>query len=244
MKRLFVISVLFIFLASSLFAMDAKEIVDKMEEVMDFDSATFSATLENTDRLGTTTLSFDTYQKGDGDTLLIVTSGFDKGQKVLRLDDEIYIFYPDADEVVRLSGSGLKNSFLGSDFSYEDLTGDDDYDKRYDYTLLGEKDYEESPCYEVEFNAKKLSETYQKEVMLIDKELFIPLKVDLYSRSGKLLKEIFYSDYIESDGILFPGKVSTQNAIKKSNKSEMSVKNLVFNKELDESLFDKEELSW
>ena len=135
MKKLFLL-VLFTFIMYSLLAMDAKEIVDRMEEVMDFDSATFSATMKNTDRLGETNISFDTYQRGNGDTLLIVTSGFDKGQKVLRLNDEIYIFYPEAEEIIRLSSSGLKNAFLGSDFSYEDLTGDDDYASRYNYELL------------------------------------------------------------------------------------------------------------
>ena len=243
MKKLFLL-VLFTFIMYSLLAMDAKEIVDRMEEVMDFDSATFSATMKNTDRLGETNISFDTYQKGNGDTLLIVTSGFDKGQKVLRLNDEIYIFYPEAEEIIRLSSSGLKNAFLGSDFSYEDLTGDDDYDSRYSYELIGEKEYNDVLCYEVSFTAKKLSETYQKEILLIDKNLFVPLKASLYSRSGKLLKEIFYSDYIDSNGILFPASVSTQNAVKKSNKSEITLFDIVFDKKLDESLFDKEELAW
>ena len=244
MKRIISVLVLSLVAVPSVFALEVAEIVDRMEAVMDFDSATFSAKLENTDRLGTTTLSFDTYQKGNGDTLLAVASGFDKGQKILRLGDEIYVYYPDADEIIRLSDSGLKSSFLGSDFSYEDLTGDDDYEKRYDYKLLGEKEEAGTECYEVEFTAKKLSETYQKQVMLIDKERFVPLKASLYSRSGKLLKEIYYSDYIEDDGILFPTVVSTQNAIKKSNKSQMSVFDLSFNKKLDDSLFDKEELSW
>lgn len=244
MKKIIILLVSLVLIASSLYAMDAKEIVDKMEDVMDFDSASFSATMKNHDKLGTTTESFDTYQKGNGDTLLIVTSGFDKGQKILRLDDEIYIFYPDADEIIRLSDSGLKNAFLGSDFSYEDLTGDDDYEERYEYKLLGEVNYDGIGCYEVEFNAKKLSETYQKQVMLIDKARFVPLKSSLYSRSGKLLKEIFYSDFIDDGGILFPTSISTQNAIKKSNKSELVLSDIRFNVRLDESLFDKEELSW
>ncbi len=244
MKRILALFVLAVFSLSYAFSIDAKQIVETMEDVMDFESATFSAKLENTDRLGVTTLSFDAYQNGDGDTLLIVTSGFDKGQKILRLDDEIYIYYPDADEIIRLSDSGLKNSFLGSDFSYEDLTGDDDYSDRYDYKLVGEKEEVGIMCYEVEFVAKKLSETYQKQVILIDSERFVPLRVSLFSRSGKLLKEICYSEYIEDNGILFPSVVKSQNAIKKSNKSTMVVSNIVFDEELDDALFDKEELSW
>ena len=222
---------------------NAKWIIDRMEDVMDYDSLSFDAVMKNNDKLGETSMAFTAYQKGDGDTLLLVTSGLDKGQKILRLEDEIYIYYPDADEVVRLSGSGLKNSFLGSDFSYEDLTGDDDYEDRYEYELLGEESFEGIECYRVLFVAKKLSETYQREEMLIDKERFVPLKQSLFSRSGRLQKEIFYSDYTESMP-LYPTSVRTQNAIKKSNSSELRISALSFNEDLNESLFDKEELQW
>lgn len=43
------------------------------------------------DRFAETKISFDTYEKGNGDTLLTVTSGADRGQKILRLGDEIFI---------------------------------------------------------------------------------------------------------------------------------------------------------
>ena len=93
------------------------------------------------------------------------------------------------------------------------------------------------------FTAKKLSETYQREEMLIDKTRFVPLKQSLFSRSGKLLKEIYYSDYTESQP-LYPTSIRTQNAVKKSNHSELSITELTFNRKLDDSIFDKEEISW
>lgn len=243
MKKAIVILVCLLCFICSAYSENAKAIIDKMEDVMDFDSMTFSGTMRNTDRLGVTSLSFDASQRKNGDTLLSVTSGLDKGQKILRLGDEIYIYYPDADEVIRLSDSGLKNSFLGSDFSYEDLTGDDDYDARYDYELIGEEKFDGIDCYRVLFTAKKLSETYQREEMLIDKERYVPLKQSLFSRSGKLLKEIYYSDYTDSQP-LYPTSIRTQNAVKKSNHSELLITELAFNKKLDESIFDKEEISW
>ena len=162
MKKLSTLFILILLLISSLSAESAKDILDKMEDAMEFETLSFSATIKNTDRMGTTTQSFDAVQNDDGDTLLTVTSGMDKGQKVLRLDDEIYIYYPDADEIIRLSDSGLSSSFLGSDFSYEDLSGDDDYEDRYKYELVGEETFNDIPCYRIKFSAKKLSETYQK----------------------------------------------------------------------------------
>lgn len=242
MKKITTILIIFTLLLSALSAESAKDILDKMEDAMEFDTLSFSATIKNTDKMGTTTQSFDAVQNDDGDTLLTVTSGMDKGQKILRLDDEIYIYYPDADEIIRLSGSGLSNSFLGSDFSYEDLSGDDDYEDRYNYELVGEETFNNIACYRIKLSAKKLSETYQKIQMLIDKDRYVPIVQELYSKSGRLLKTIYYDGY--STKPYFPTSVKTENAVKKSNKSEMIVKNIVFNKHVDSSLFDKEDFAW
>ena len=242
MKKTLLFFILLLITISIVSAQSAKNIIDKMEEVMDFTTLSFNATIKNTDKMGSTTQSFEAIQNSNGDTLLTVTSGMDKGQKILRLSDEIYIYYPDADEIIRLSDSGLSGSFLGSDFSYEDLSGDDDYDKRYNYDLKGDEEYNGIDCFCISFNAKKLSETYQKMEILIDKERYVPIVERLYSKSGRLLKTIYYDGY--SDEPYFPSKVKTENAVKKSNKSEMNVTNIVFNKKIDNSLFDKEEFAW
>lgn len=242
MKKLLIVLIILTVTTTFISAESAKDIIGKMEEVMDFDTLSFSATIKNSDKMGSTSQKFDAIQNSNGDTLLTVTSGMDKGQKILRLSDEIYIYYPDADEIIRLSESGLSSSFLGSDFSYEDLSGDDDYNKRYNYDLKGDEEYNGIECFCISFNAKKLSETYQKMEILIDKERYVPIVERLYSKSGRLLKTIYYDGY--SDEPYFPSKVKTENAVKKSNKSEMNVTNIVFNKKIDNSLFDKEEFAW
>lgn len=244
MKKILIFTLLLICLITSVFALDSKEILDRMEKEMDFSSASFSATIVNTDKLGSTKLTFDTYQKGNGDTLLIVTSGLDKGQKILRLDEEIYIFYPNADEIIRLSSSGLKESFLGSDFSYEDLTGDDEYDERYSHSLSGEETLNDIDCFVISMDAKKRSETYQKETIYIAKDSFLPVKMSLYSKSGRLLKEIYYSNYITDNGTHYPTHIEITNAVKKSSYSVMDITSISFGVELDDDLFNKEELAW
>ncbi len=244
MKKILIFTLLLICLITSVFALDSKEILDRMEKEMDFSSASFSATIVNTDKLGSTKLTFDTYQKGNGDTLLIVTSGSDKGQKILRLDEEIYIFYPNADEIIRLSSSGLKESFLGSDFSYEDLTGDDDYDERYSHSLSEEETLNDIDCFVISMDAKKRSETYQKETIYIAKDSFLPVKMSLYSKSGRLLKEIYYSNYITDNGTHYPTHIEITNAVKKSSYSVMDITSISFGVELDADLFNKEELAW
>lgn len=244
MKRKLSFFLLLLSSASLVFGTEAKDIVDKMEEAMNFQDASFHAKMTNTDRFGSINTEFDAFQRENGDTLLVVTSGPERGQKTLRLENDIYIYYPDADEVVRLSKSGLKDSFLGSDFSYEDLTGDDDFDARYDYELEGQALFQDRECFNLFFKAKSLSETYQMQRMLVDCELFIPLKVELYSKSGRLLKEIYYTDYVKENGTSYPTRMEVVNTVKKGNSSLIVLSDLRFNTGLDDELFSIEELAW
>lgn len=244
MKRTFLIITIILLCTCASFAVDPKEIMDKVEELMDFETCIMSATMVNTDKMGSTSMVFTTYEKGNGDTILEVTDGPDKGQKILRLDNDIYIYYPDADEIVRLSSSGLKNSFLGSDFSYEDLTGDDDYNSRYDLTLEENQTIDGDDCYVILLKAKKSSETYQMQRVYIRVSDNLPVRFGMYSKSGKLMKVMYYTDWIEDKGIYMPGHIKVVNSIKKNSYSDITIDEITFNAEIDEKRFDKEEMAW
>ncbi len=245
MKK-FILVLVLLTCAFNIFASEqsAQDLLDKMEQLMDFDSAIMSMTMVNTDRLGSTSMVFTTSQKGNGDTILVVTEGPDKGQKILRLNNDIYIYYPDAEEVVRLSSSGLKNSFLGSDFSYEDLTGDDDYSKRFNSSIEATVEVDGLACYVVRLEAKKSSETYQLQKVYIAVDSNLPVKFEMYSKSGKLLKTMSYLDFVQQSGVWYPTHIKVINAVKKNSYSDITITDLNFNVALDESKFNKEELSW
>lgn len=244
MKRTLLIITIILLCTCASFAVDPKEIMDKVEKLMDFETCIMSATMVNTDKMGSTSMVFTTYEKGNGDTILEVTDGPDKGQKILRLDNDIYIYYPDADEIVRLSSSGLKNSFLGSDFSYEDLTGDDDYNSRYDLTLEENQTIDGDDCYVILLKAKKSSETYQMQRVYIRVSDNLPVRFGMYSKSGKLMKVMYYTDWIEDKGIYMPGHIKVVNSIKKNSYSDITIDEITFNAEIDEKRFDKEEMAW
>ncbi len=244
MKRTLFTIMIMLLCAFAAFAVDPNEIMDRVEELMDFETCIMSATMVNTDKLGSTSIVFTTYEKGNGDTILEVTDGPDKGQKILRLDNDIYIYYPDADEIVRLSSSGLKNSFLGSDFSYEDLTGSNDYKSRYDLTLEANQTIDGEDCYVILLKAKKSSETYQMQRMYVRVSDNLPVQFGMYSKSGKLMKVMYYTDWIESDGIYMPGHIKVVNSIKKNSYSDVNIDSISFNEKIDEKKFDKDEMAW
>ena len=108
-----------------------------------------------TDRFGSRTKTFILYAEGADKMLIEFTNPEERGQKIMRLEDEIYLYFPDAEEVIRLQGSALKESVMGSDFSYEDMTGEGDLLDQYEVTLLGEQMVDGRRHYHLELEAKK-----------------------------------------------------------------------------------------
>lgn len=93
-----------------------------------------------------------------------------------------WLYLPRFKRIKKISSSGQSGSFMGSEFSYEDIAGNE-LDK-YDYKLLKEDDN----AWTVEAKPKEES-GYSKIVSTIDKKKLIPIKADYYDRKEELLKK-------------------------------------------------------
>lgn len=115
--------------------------------------------------------------------LVEFTNPEDKGVKYLRIDKELWIYFPDADDIMKISGHMLRQGMMGNDVSYEDLLSDEDYKSRYNIKLIGETNISASSCYLVEFVAKpeKKDITYYRQVLAIDKEKFVAIEIELFA---------------------------------------------------------------
>jgi len=106
-----------------------------------------------------------------------------------RNDDE-WLYLPALKKVKKISTAERSHSFMGSEFSYEDLHREvlDDYD----YQLKGSEALDGQECFIIEAiptSQRKLEETgYSKRKLWIRKDIFFRVKVEYYDKKGKLLK--------------------------------------------------------
>jgi outer membrane lipoprotein-sorting protein len=120
-KQIFLIFIgLAVFIGAS-FAQSAEEIINKMDELQTFDTMYAEGTLITVDRFGEKRSTYKSWSRGSEDFLIEFTNIEEKGQKVLRVDEELYLFYPDAEDIIPMHGAALKQSMFG-DISYEDIT--------------------------------------------------------------------------------------------------------------------------
>lgn len=235
---------IFVSTASQLWAINAEEIIRKMEENQVHGSSYSEGKLLVEDRFGIKESTFRSWSQGEDKMLLEFTSRAERGQKILRTEDEIYLYFPDADDLIRLQGAALRDSVLGSDLSYEDMTGDKGILDSYQVSLLGEEEVDGFPCYKIELKATSRDVPYPREIMWVDSKLFVFRRVHRFSLSGRLLKEMQILGLQESHGKIFPVRMLMEDAMKSNSSTEFIMTKVEIDIDLPEDIFSLRELSW
>lgn len=243
-KNITIVLVLLFTVLLSAQNLSVSSILEKYENNMKHTTSIIKAQINTTDSFGTTKQTFEIYSRNNGDTLIVIIDGPDKGQKILRLENSLFLFYPAAEEVVRLTGSALKDSIAGTDFSYEDLSGDKTISQNYTTTLKGIETIEGNECYVIELTAKKKTLSYQKQTLYIHKENFTAVKTIVYSASGKPLREIISSNVQNISGIFIAYNTTVIDLLKKNSKTEMQIQNIKLNEDIPPQYFSREGLTW
>lgn len=221
----------------------AGEVITRLEENRTYNSYS-EMTMTIRDRFGERVSSLTAWSRGAEESLIEFTSPGERGQKVLRTEDEIYLYYPDAAEIIRLQGQALRESMLGSDVSYEDLTGGKTLLDTYTAVLEGRETIDGHDTWRISLEAFTRDVAYPKQVLWIDTELFVPWRAEQYSLNGRLLKTVAYDDYRETGGVMIPMRTEISDALKSNSSTTVDILSIEVGIEIDDSMFGLEELSW
>jgi len=223
---------------------DAADILTRLERNQSWTTGVIEATLAVSNRFGVTDNAFTSWSRKGGDALIEITSGPDRGQKVLRQASNIYLFYPDADEVIWLKGTALRDSLMGSDFSYEDLTDDRTLLDRFSAELLGSEAINGADCWKLKLTAKSKKETYQIQEIWVDKSRNVQRKAILYSAAGKAIRSMAASDVREIGGRYLAHTTVMTDLLKKNTSTTMTITKAEIDIAIPDRYFNREELSW
>ena len=244
MKNKLIITTILMILPALAFAISGEEIVRQADEAQTFETAESSGEIRVTDRFGTKVSTFNSWTRGENESLIEFTSLAERGQKILRTEDEIYLYYPDAEELIRMQGAALRQGMLGSDISYEDMTGGKDRASQYSIEISREETILGRECWVLTLTAKTRTVPYPKEIVWIDKQDYLVLKGEYYTKSGRLLKEMEVLEIGELDGITLALKTRISDKMKSDSETLMIIRDLEVDIRLDDDVFSLEELSW
>ncbi|PHR56678.1 MAG: outer membrane lipoprotein-sorting protein [Arcobacter sp.] len=151
-------------------------------------------------------------KKGGDKSLMTFISPADvKGTKFLsyshiKKDDDQWLYLPALKRIKRIASKNKSGAFMGSEFSYEDLSSFD-VDK---YTYKGEAklvSLKGKKSYTGERTPVTKNSGYTKQVSWVDAKTFLTLKLEYYDRKHELLKTAYFHDYKKISGVWRVGKM-------------------------------------
>jgi len=225
-------------------SMSADEILSRLDKGQTFDTMKSFGTMSITDSLGIRKTEFINNARGKDDSFMEFTSAAEKGQKILRNSKELYLFFPESEEITRLQGAALRQNMAGSDISYEDLTGNRNRKDNYTATLAGDETIDGRACFHILLEANKKNIAYPKQEIWVDKSNYLPVLIKNYALSGKELKELRFSEVVTVSGFPFSSHLIVEDKLKKGTKTELQFRNIEINIPIPAKTFTLENLSW
>ena len=164
----------------------------------------------------------------------------EKGTKMLKLGDKLWTYSPQTDRVIQISGHMLRQSVMGSDMSYNDMMEDRPLEELYKATLEGSVDIDGRDHWIMFLEARGTGLSYPKRRAWIDKEYLLPVKEELYAKSGKLLKTSTMSGVRKVQGRWFPSQFIYKDELKRNSKgTEWVIDEIAFDVDIPDSRFSK-----
>ncbi len=108
-------------------------------------------------------------------------------------EDDQWLYLPAAKRMRRISAGHKTGAFMGSEFTYEDLAPP--LAVKYIHARMPDDTVEGRPCFQLERRSRAEGSGYSRQLVWLDKEFLVPLKVEFYDRKNELLKVAFYRDY-------------------------------------------------
>jgi len=218
MKRIVAITLL---ISTSLMSLTNIEIAQKSDNITDGFESSIAQTemilINASGQKSIRELEMKTLEGENGDKTIstFLTPADVKGTKTLGhehldRDDDQWLYLPALKRVKRIASRNKSGSFMGSEFSYEDI-GNQNY-KKFTYSeKVEEVELNGMKCYKGTRIPKDKNSGYTKQLSWVAMDSFLLQQLEYYDRKSELLKTAVFSDYKKIDGVWRVGKIEMKN---------------------------------
>lgn len=184
-------------------------------------------------------MSMKTWSKGTEYSLILVTApARDKGAAFLKREKEIWNWQPSIDRVIKLPPSMMMQSWLGSDFTNDDLIRESSIVEDYTHKLLGSETIDGRDAYRIEMIPKPNAPVVWGKILLwIDKAEFIQLKTEFYDEDGYLVNTMLGKNIKMLGGKMLASLLEVIPADEEGHKTTVEYLDMAFDKPIAESFF-------
>ncbi len=233
-----------IFGTLSIFAQDAKEIVQKANDLALGTTSQGEMTMTIERPSWTRTVSMKSWSKGTEYYLIMITDpARDKGQVFLKSGNDMWNWMPAISRMIKLPPSMMSQSWMGSDFTNDDLVKMNSIVDDYTHKVLGEENISELDCYKIELIPhENAAVVWGKVIMWIAKDEYFQMKAEYYDENMALVNTQTASQISQFNDRKIPTHMEMIPADKEGNKTILDMKNMIFNKDIPDSFFSQQNM--
>ncbi len=244
LKQLLMLSATF-FIVSSASAQDPREIIGQMEENMRGDASYNEMSMEVVRPRYTREISMKSWTLGEDYSLIYITApARDEGTAFLKRGNEIWNYQPNIDRTVRMPPSMMSQSWMGSDFTNDDLVNASSLVDDYTHELKGSETIDGRDCHVIEMAPTPENPiVYEKVVYYVSKEYLLPVRVENFDERDELVNTIHFREIKEMDGRMQPTIMEMIPADKDDQKTVITTHKAEFDIDITERFFSIENLT-
>lgn len=233
-----------IFNFTSLFAQDATEIVKKADELMRAKSSYTEITMNIVKPDWSREMGMKVWAlEPDYSIIYITDPARDKGTVTLKRKTEVWNWLPSAQKVIKIPPSMMLQSWMGSDFTNDDLLKQSSIVVDYTHKIIGDDKIEERDCWIVELIPKPDAPVvWGKIVLYITKENYLELKAEFYDETLQLINTMIGSNVKNVGDREIPTKMEMSPADKPGNKTIFEYSEIEFNVSISADFFSKQNM--
>lgn len=230
---------LLLFPFHSIYSQDAREIVRKADEKAKGKTSAATIIIQTIRPKWSREMTVKSWSKGNDWVMILVTDPVkDKGVVYLKRKKEVWNWIPSIERNIKLPPSMMSQSWMGTDFTNDDLVKEASIVEDYDHTVIGDTIIDGRNCYQIQMLPKPAAAVvWGKLFMCIDKQDLLMLLVKYYDEDGTLINTMQAGDIKMLGGRLLPARLEMVPADKRGNKTILIYKELVFDKPIGDNFF-------
>ncbi|MFH6769318.1 outer membrane lipoprotein-sorting protein [Gaetbulibacter aquiaggeris] len=219
--------------------LSATDIVKKADDNMRGKTSEATITIKIIRPTWSREMTMKAWSKGDDYSMILITSpAKEKGTVFLKRIKEVWNWIPSIERNIKLPPSMMSQSWMGTDFTNDDLVKEASSVVDYDHTILGKDSVLDKDCYKIQMIPKPSAAiVWEKVIVWIDTADFLQLKAEFYDEDGALVNIMNSSDIKELGGRKITSKIEMFPVDKEGHSTVIIYNDINFDKPINDNFF-------
>lgn len=224
---------------------EAAAIIQRMEDQMQGESSRAELTMTIVRPRYTRDMSLKLWSLGQDFAMTLVTApARDAGTVYLKRDSDIWNYVPNIDRTIKLPPSMMSQSWMGSDFTNDDLVRESSMVEDYAARLLREEDYEGHGAWVLELVPYPDTPVVWGRVLVwVEQEDDLQLRVEYYDQNDVLSDTLTLGDIRMMGGRRLPARMTLTPADEPDQRTVMTYDSVEFGVELSPDFFTRQNMT-